>query len=546
MQYKDAENAVANIVFQPYFRGVDCIQEKIGTVVPNPLVDGEYIQKEILKQFGFGLACNILDLSTEELSKIIFNIINRRIQTKKNSADQPIQQPDNRLTVRQVCGYILQCLGKRGPLERQIGHAEKFSDLRAEANRAEKLARFDVAFTDILNHFDVTLDPQTFNIDTKIYNIGNMLTNLLVDKGMAVSFEEEYKDVDLFFAPIRMATAFNCLTGILKDHFEFWVPNTKEKKKLTQTLLGFKSYDEYNQFIVKEGVEAKVDKIIYKYSNLVCPFAARPNMSEFVIFPWNADSIRQDVEQSFNMTLDYDISCSLVDDLCIHLYERIKDSPDSWDKLFKRMASGKSSKPKVVMPKQTSSKLQTKNETYTKIIGMINSKYVPKGLRFGQKKPTVHWNESVCKLLDSAANPNELKQLFKTWEKQYEIKIDITDQKFTVGNICRILHQSLVDNGLGEDLHIDIADMYAPWAAFNKAVDHGFLYSIWSWAGLKISDNSLPNCRTFDEYKQLIIKAFHETFDGTDLDVDRDILQKNLTFVQYKQLIEKRKNHGGR
>ncbi len=544
MRYKDVENIVVQIVFQPYFQGVDDIHEKIGAVVLNPLVDGGYIQNEIINQFGFGLPCNILDLSTEELSKIIFNIANKRIQTKKISTDQPTQQPDDRLTVRQVCGYILQYLGTYGPLRRQIGHAEKFSDLRAEAAEMKKQQKFDDAFTGILNHFDVTLDPQTFNIDTKIYNIGTMLTNILIDKGMAISFEEEYQDVDLFLAPIRIATAFNCLTGILKNHFEFWAPKGEETKKLRRTLLGFKSYDEYNQFMVKEGIKVKVDKIIYEYSNLNCPFELRPNMSNFVIFPWNANSIKQDIEQSFNMTIDYDISCSLVDDLYMHIYDRVKDSPDSWDKLFKRMASSKSATSSGAIPKQTSGKLQTKDETYTQIIGIINSKYVPNGLGPDQKKQTVHWNEPICNLLANAKNPNELKQLFKTWENQYKIKIDITDPKFTVGKICIMVHQYLVDNGRGEDLRVDIADTYAPWAAFNKVVDWGFIYSIWSWAGLKIPDNCLPNCHTFDEYRQIIITALHKTFDGTDLDVDRDILQKNLTFVQYKQLIEKRKNHG--
>ena len=448
MQYNDVENIVANIVFQPYFQDVDDTRETIGTVVPNPLVDGRYIQKEIIKQFSFCLPCNILDLSTEQLSKIVFNVITRRIQTKEFSTNQS----DNRLTTRQVCGYILQHLGSNGPLGRQIGHAENFSDLWTEAKNTKKQQEFVCAFKDILNHFGVTMDPRPFNNATKIYNIGNMLTNLLVNKGMAISFEEEYKDVDLFFTPIRMAMTFNLLTSILKNHFEFWAPDVEATKKLTQTLLRFKSYDEYNQFMVKEGIKVKVDKAIFKNITLARPFESRSNMSDFVILPWRANSIRQDIEQSLNITLDYDISCSLASNLYMQLYDKVKDFPDLCDKLFTRM-TGKSSNPKLTNRKQACS-------------------------------------------------------------------------------------------GLGKASHIDIADMDAPWAALNKAIDFGFLYSIWSCTGLKIPDSNLPNCRTFDEYKQIIITTLHKTFDGTDLDVGRDILQKNLTFVQYKQLVEKRKNHG--
>ena len=149
MRYEDVKNIVANIVFGSYFPDVDDIHEKIGTVVSGSSVGGGYIQNKIKKQFGFALPCNILDLSTEQLSRIIFNIANKRIQTKKNSADQPIQQPDNRLTVRQVCGYVLKHLGSEGPLGRQIGHAEKFSDLKAEAKNIEKQQKFDDAFTGI-------------------------------------------------------------------------------------------------------------------------------------------------------------------------------------------------------------------------------------------------------------------------------------------------------------------------------------------------------------------------------------------------------------
>lgn len=422
MQREEILKILKDIIFPIKFPG-DNAQKEICDIVPY----SQRIKQEIERTFNITLNCDISSLSINELCEIIFKA--------------------NRWTLRQVCGYILKSLGTRGPLGRQIGHAEKFKDLRFEATKANKKNEFDDAFRGVLNYFGVTIDTQTLRNDTKIYNIGNMLTNLLVDKGMAISFEEEYKDVDLFFAPIRIATAFNCLTGILKEHFEFRAPTVEETKKMTQTLLNFKSYDEYNQFMIKEGIKTKVDKIIYKYSNLVCPFAARPNMSRFIIFPQNADAIKRDTEANFNISVDsvdYNISGTRANELYTYVYDKVKDFPISWDNLFERMTS-KSSENVVYNHKQTGA-------------------------------------------------------------------------------------------GLCENLGIDIADMYPPWAAFNRSTDWGFIYSIWSSVGLKISGNRLPNCRTFDEYKLLIINALHKSFDGTGLDVDKEILQPNLTFVQYKQL----------
>jgi hypothetical protein len=422
MQREEILKILKDIIFPIKFPG-DNTQTKISDTVPHL----KSIKQEIERTFNITLNCDISSLSINELCEIIFKA--------------------NRWTLRQVCGYILKSLGTRGPLGRQIGHAEKFKDLRFEATKANKKNEFDDAFRDVLNYFGVTIDTQTLRNDTKIYNIGNMLTNLLVDKGMAISFEEEYQDVDLFFAPIHIATAFNCLTGILKNHFEFWAPKGEETKKLRRTLLGFKSYDEYNQFMVKEGIKVKVDKIIYEYSNLNCPFELRPNMSNFVIFPWNAYGIKQDIEAGFNISVDYNISGTRANELYTYVYDQIKDSPISCDNLFKRMTS-KSSENVVYNHKQTGA-------------------------------------------------------------------------------------------GLCENLGIDIADMYPPWAALNKASDSGFFYDIWCNMNLKIPDNRLLNCETFDEYKLLIIDALHKSFDGTGLDVDKEILQPRLTFVQCKQLFKR-------
>lgn len=510
MQREEILKILKDIIFPIKFPG-DNAQKEICNMVPY----SQRIKQEIERTFNITLNCDISNLGIDELCEIIFN--------------------KTAWTLRQVYGYILQSLGTCGPLGRQIGHTEKFSKLRIEANKMRQQQEFDTAFTGILNYLDVTIDPRTFNNNTTIYNIGNMITNMLVDKGMAVSFEEEYKDVDLFFCPIRMATAFNCLTGILKDHFEFWAPTIEETKKITQTLLNFKSYDEYNRFMIKEGVKAKVDKIIYNYSNLVCPFAARPNMSGFIIFPQNAYGIKREIETSFNISVDYNISGTGANELYTYVYNQIKDSPTLWDRVFKKMV-GKSPINNVVYNfKQPDGRLQTIDTTHTQIIGAINSTYIPKD----HKPQTVHWKEPVCHLLANAENREELEQLFNKWEVQYEIKIDTANQNFTIGKIGNMVHQYLVDNGLGEDSRVDIADMYAPWAALNKAIASSFLRSIWSGAGLKMTNTLLSNCKTFDEYKLLIINALHKSFDGTGLDVDKEILQPNLTFVQYKQLFNK-------
>ena len=443
MERKEITQTLINIIFPLKFPD-DNTSTKIGETIPY----SKNIKREIERTFNVVLNCDISNLNINEVCEIIFTQQQRDKTTKEPQPKSSVQQTDALLTKRQVCGYILKHLGTRGPLGRQIDRKEKISDLRSEAITAGLRKEFDDAFTGILNHFNVTMDAQTLNNDnTRVYNISNEITALLVTQGKALSFAEEFKDIDLFFGPIHMATAFNCLTEILKQHFGFWGTTVEGTKKLTQTLLNLRSYDEYNQFVIKEGVKVNVDKILYKYSNFVCPFALRPDMSDFTIFPQNAYGIKRDIETSFNISVDYNISGTLANKLYTYVYNHVKKSPTLWARLFKRMTSKTSINNVVYTPKQ-------------------------------------------------------------------------------------------IGTGLYEKSYIDIADMYAPWAALNRASDSGFLYAIWHNMGLKIPRNHLSNCRTFDEYRDLIINALRNYFDGTSLDVDKEILQKNLTFAQYTQLID--------
>ncbi len=485
MQYDKLKDNITNIVFQPYFADVDDAHRKICDVAPITPMDVCFIKQSLQKQFGFTLDCDIPNVSVDDICEAVYKHLD------KNS------KPSHKWTRREIFSYVLANLRRK--VGRRVTADESLDSLRLSLEKTGN--DFGETLNRLWGAFGEKVSPEVYQ-SFRVYNIANRLTYDLVAQGKAIDPKVECAGMDPFWEPVWIVLSFGCLTAILKNEFEIWAPTQKASKELAQKLSEFKSYDELEEFVTAERVKSKVDKIITTYTGNYGEFKKRPNMADFIISPKNAYEIKDKVQRDFNIVVDYDITGTRLSKLYEHVYKNVKDSQELRNRLFENVhiVSQPMSEVKE-KPTACDKQLLTRNEVFTQVINAINSAL--------NREASVQTYERVHDLLATAENPENLKRKFRDLERRFDIKIRLSSEKLTVYNICSSAYKSLTGKGLAEDSRITIAEMNPLWGAINKAISY-FVYLrsvLENECGVKVSVYHLSNCRTYDEYKQLIIAA---------------------------------------
>lgn len=507
MQYDELKNSVTNIVFQPYFADVDDTQKKIGDVAPISVTDANIIKQNIQQQFGITLNCDIPDVSVNDICKIIYEYTGGHIWNR-----------------REIFKCVLSCFGNL--LGRRVFPDDKISDLKAHIAPA----MYEETITNLRCKFGESVNLLDTNPEWRIYNLANRITLDLAEQGRAIDPKEECAGMDNFWKPLWSSLSFGCLSFILIHNFGVWAPTDKKKdrkntRELEQKTQNLKSYEELEDFVISELVKVKIDKIMFEYISIAGDFENRPQMSDFVIGFNTANYVKNKVQKDFNIKIDYDISGTRLKQLYAYVYENLKGSESFRNKIFDDVEVGSKSaeSTETKAPKKEVKNLLSRDEVFTRIINKINCTLT-------NRITSVQRWDKICDLFADTVNPQSTKKGFNGWlRKNFYITVNLNDPNLNVFHICSKAYKSLVERGLAEDLRIKIADMHPLWGAINIATkEFGQVKSIIeNEIGPRISVYNLSNCRTYWEYKQLVINS-------AILDKIRPIIAKHLGIMLQK------------
>lgn len=483
MKYDEIKKRVTDIVFQPYFKDVDSTDKKIGDIISITPVDTHIITKNLQQSFGLAPSFDISNVSVDDISKFIYT---NQISHKWNR--------------RGIFSYILACF--RNALGRRVSPDEQICKLK-ETKDSERAMLIDKTLTNIWKTFGIVIDLDA-HPEWRIYNLVNRLSEELVKQGRAIDPREECANMDSFWVPIWTCLSFSCLAAILKQNFDVWSPAGRVTKKLENKLQSIKSYEELEDFVLMERIKAKIDKIVVKHVHIAGDFENRPNMSDLIIGAQKANCIQSDVQKDFQIKIDYDISGTRLSKLYGYVYDIVGKSAEYRKELFNQIKiapvpndSKKTVSQDTVDNKQ---KLPNRDTVFANVISILSTAV--------NRSTSIQTTEKLCDLFTDAKNPRILKQKIAQLEKQFFIKIPIEHTNANVYNICSNAYKSLVNKGLAEDLRITLDDMHPVWAAINKAIPYFVqLRSVLeNELGTRISVYNLSNCRTYSEYKQMVIK----------------------------------------
>lgn len=513
MQYNDIKRQIIDIIFQPHFEDVDDASKKIGDIIQLPAANIRLIKQDIKDKFGVFLNCDISGISTEELCKIIQkSMVHSEYKRQKLRQQKDVSSKSQRTVGvpvsetkmwnnRRVFGHVLSILNT--VVETQLDN--KICDLKKKLG-SEREKEIDAVLTKLWKDLSLTTE-MNFNPDTYVYNIACQITYDLVAQGRAISPEEECEGMDSFWKPIWYATSAGCLVARLKKDLEIWVPSEKQAnklftKELEDKVSSFKSYEELEDFVVMERVKVKIDKIMFRYTTLSEDFTRRPNMSSFIISPIKSDSIKTEVQKDFNIKVNYDISGTRVNNLYTYVYEEIKNSQDQRKKLFDEIQiASENSEEKV--HGSSKSKLLSRDEVFAITINKINS-------MLKNRSTSIQRWDKICYLFpNTEKSSNGMKNELNKWlRRNFYTAINLEDNNVNVYNVCSNAYKSLVKRGLAEDLRIPISEMHPLWGIINKSIPRfGHFKSVLERNCVRISVYNLSNCRTYWEYKQLVINS---------------------------------------
>ncbi|MBO7509482.1 MAG: hypothetical protein J6T57_04380 [Alphaproteobacteria bacterium] len=463
----------------------------------------DIIKQEIQQEFGLTLPDDISGMKISDIYNQICEFHNQKSDKKSTSKPKKWNR-------RGVFCYIMRKLGENmqeitGNNEHRIQSQDHISDLRNEVD-PNKREYFDELLTKKLgDSFGIIFDVNLYSAAT-VYNIANYVLYTLVSQGRAIDPREECAGMDPFWEPLWISLSLGCLAAILTNRFEVWAPTDKNGNKNTQNLeqqlSHIKSYAELEEFVVAERIKVQIDKIMFRNITVAGDFKNRLDMSDFLISQTKARDIQNGIEEYFNIVVDYDISGTQLNKLYTYVYNNVKDSKSMRDKLFEGVQIEDPQPIKVKNPTpQPGKKLLSRDELFAMVISEINS-----GLN---RNTSVQTREKLYNLLMFAKDPDKLKNTFDGIEKYYGIRINLDNPKITVYNVCSAAYKSFVERGLAEDLRIKISDMNPLWGAVNKAIPYfRHLRSILdNERDVRVSVYNLSNCRTYDEYKQLVIRT---------------------------------------
>ena len=473
MQYDYIRQEIIDTIFPIHFPG-DNTSTKIGDVIPF----SKRITQDIMYRFGIkSLDCDTSSLSTDELCDVIYESKNPKTSKK------------HVLNRHQIFAIVLSTfsslVGRDVSREEHIGRLKtEFLDHKGGLFEQKLIKLLQDAFNE---NIEIEIDFQT-NPKLTVYNFANQITYALVKCGRAVDPKKECTNMDSFWAPIWMATTFDSLVYNLDKALGVWTS--------TKTISTLRSYEEFEEYVTKRIIKSKLEGIVLGHD------APRNEKSPSDIFISACDKeyIKRNVQNIFNITVGYDISGTRLSQLYTYIYKKIKYSVELQDKLFG--FQHKEEQP-ILSPNKKTEEV-TRNQIFVNIIRNINH-----AVCLGHSVQTYTYiNTLMSRIKDTPKKTTRLQNAFKEIENKYNIKIDLSNQFLTVRDICNAAHDSFIEQGKSKSIYVAIEDMHPLWAAINKSLDFGFLKSILrNEYNIKQTVYNLSNCRTFDDYKRLIVNT---------------------------------------
>ncbi len=491
MQYEDIVTQIKQIVFVPYF-GDEDVTQKIDDVVPLSKFDEQCIKNSIRAAFGLRLNYSISDMTVDKICKIVYEFTQNPKNKRKNvEAQQNIVNEKGLLNRHEVFAIVLNQLGNY--IGRRVFPNERITKLKTEIET--KTGRpFDRVLSELLRlsfneSLDVKLDV-AYKRNFAVYNIINQIFYALVVCDKAISSEVECANMNPLWIPIRTSMAFNTVVDILLERFGIWAS--------TKTIANVRSYQELDKYVIKLLIKNKINQIVFDDKRL----NLRRNSGDTFVSRKGAESITQNIEHVLHIKIDYEIGGTKLDKLYQYIYQNVKSSEKSRNVLFGK--AYKESVADTVDNSQNNHIKKTKHEIFRDVIHDIN--------RAVSLDRSVQSHTHVLNLLNKIKNDRQktdnLQKIFADLISEHNIMIDVTDPTFTVGDICRAVHESMVKQGKSESTYISLEDMDPLWSGINSAVNFEHLKSIIkNEMNVNISVYKLSNCRTYDDYANLVTTA---------------------------------------
>lgn len=490
MQYEDIEKQIKHIVFVPYFGDEDA-SKKIGDIIQVSSFDEYYIRRTIKKIFGLKLGYGVSSMTTDEICTQVHKFVQNRdekesITYEKNAGKEKTTEKDL-LNSHEVFAIFLKALSNL--LGRRVFPSEQICKLETETET--KIGKnFDKVLPELLytsfgKFIDVTVDTKS-KPGMTVYNIANEVTYALVNCDKAIDPKVECSDMNPLWVPIRTSMTFNTVVDILREKFGLWTS--------AKTISKVRSYKDLYRYVTKLLVKNKINEIVFGNAE----FNRCHGISDTLVDAQNAKSIRQNVQNTFSITVDYDISGTKLSRLYRYVYEKVNHSEELRNTLFGKQ---KTIEDDVDIKQEKYQETKSRDEIFRDIMCDINRAVCLS--RSVQSYTNVH--NLLNKISGNKEKVINLKKIFQNLENEHKIKIDTTDPYLKVGDICCAVHNSMVLQGKSESIYVSLKDMEPLWATLNPAIKFEHLRSVLkNEVGVSISVYKLSNCRTYDDYVKLV------------------------------------------
>ncbi len=483
MQYKYLDKRIKHIIFMPCF-GDEDTSKKIGDIVQISPFDEYHIKRSIKKLFGLKLDCKISGMTTDEICKQVYEFV--RCSESKKITQKEISAEKNLLNSHEVFAITLGVFNSL--LGRRIFPTEPICKLKTEietkAGKGVDKVLSELLYLSFGVPINITSDTK-LKPEMTVYNIVNQVTYALVKYGKAIDPKVECAGMSPLWVPIRTSMTFNTLVNILREKFGI--------RPSIKTISNVKSYEDLDGYVIKLLVKNKINEIVFDNSEInLCH-----GISETLIDTNKAKSIKQNVQNTFGITVDYDISGTKLSRLYWYVYEKANHSEELRNILFGKQKTIEN----IVNKNKGPHENKPRHEIFRDIIYEIN--HAVSLERSVQSYTKV--SNLLSKIHDNQEKVINLEKTFENLENEHKIKIDMTDPYLKVGDICCAVHDSMVMRGKSEATYIALEDMEPLWAALNHAIKFEHLRSVLkNEIGVGVSVYKLSNCRTYDDYVKLV------------------------------------------
>lgn len=523
---------VKRILLKSTFADNDiCATNKICDLTTFGDADIKLIKEGINSRFDLDIKEDISDFSVGQLFNIVFTHVsdsedltnkflrlaeknNIKLPSKRtNQPTQPIKpsaKKDTRetnekhlLNSHEVFAIVLSTLGEL--LRRRIYPTERVKKLVNEFIQNEKksvknqeyfIQNGEKIFSDKLvtalqNKFHENLEIKIDTVSNPkmgIYSITTQTTNALINCGKAIDPKVECAGMHPIWILLRTAMTFDTVVNILWEDFGIWTS--------TKTISTLGSYAEYEKYVTKLMVRNKINQIIFDSDKIPDKACQRKELFDTLISSQNAESITQNVQNIFNITVDYDISDTKLDELYNYVYKQVAESQELRNRLFGKTDT----QPIKTVVNETNEPMQAREDIFSDIIRRVNKTI--------SLKTSVQGETNVYNLLKNLPNKrrNTLRQLLRELENEYDIKINTTDSKLTIRSICNEIHNTLVQQGKSVSIRIPPEEMDPLWRVLHLAINSAHLKDVIRIEmGINISAYKLENQRSYQDIENLII-----------------------------------------